>query len=219
MDRPAIPADLYTSIKATWNASTAVYGSLGIKWRVLGIIRHSQYNTPYESYCTGSSSPAWIINTNTCSITPISSGLRSDFETQVWENGTGVSLSSGLLKYTPGDKNQCTYPPGSDDTNTFLQVTSVTGTCGKVLDDTSVATWPSPATDTTTFGCGDNLSLITSSNTQQAMKYPEDYCPDCFKDFFGTDGHIDNYSTSQACSGRAVGDYGNYWTADTYESE
>ena len=66
MNRPNIPADTYTYINATWNASTTVSGSLGIKWKVLGVIRHSQYNTPYESSCTGSSSPAWIINTNSC---------------------------------------------------------------------------------------------------------------------------------------------------------
>jgi hypothetical protein len=73
--------------------------------------------------------------------------------------------------------------------------------------------------DVTTFGCGDNLSLITSSNTQQAMKYPEDFCPACNTGYNGTNGHIDNYSTSQACSGHSVGDYGNYWTADTYTTE
>jgi hypothetical protein len=139
----------------------------------------------------------------------------------VYINGTGVSLSSGILKYTAGIKNQCVYPPGSDDSNTFLQVTSITGRCNDVLDDTSVATNPAPKKPVgDPFGCGDNLSLITSSNAQQAMKYPEDLCPTCNTDFRGTNGHIDDYSSSQACTSRGVGgDYGNYWTADTYESQ
>jgi hypothetical protein len=217
MNRPSIPADTYSYIQAVWKAPTADNGALKIRWNVLGIIRHSQYNTPYESSCTSSVSPAWIINKSTCMFTPIS--IKSDFTSQVYINGTGVSTSYGILKYTPGIKNECSYPSGSDDSNTFLQVSSITGSCNKVLDDTSVATNPNPTTDVTKFGCGDNLSLITSANSQQAMKYPEDLCPACNKGFNGTNGHIDDYSISQACSGHLVGDYGFFWTADTYDSQ
>lgn len=220
MNRTNIPADTYTSIQATWNVpSAAKSGALNIKWKVLGLIRHSQYNTPYESACSGSSAPAWIINVSNCTFTQIQGGLNSAFIDQTVLNGTGVSNSHGIMKYTPGTKNQCAYPTGSNDSNTFLQVSSVTGSCNRILDTTSVATNPNPVTDVTTFGCGDNLSLISSGNAQQAMKYPEDYCPACNAGFNGTNGHIDNYSTNQACTGKAVGDYGNYWTADTYASE
>lgn len=217
MNRPSIPADVYTSVKASWMLSSGpISGSFAVKWKVLGLIRHSQYNTPNEGMCVGATSNAWIIVLNGCLFTPIQ--LRSDFANQVYINGTGTSAAHGILKYTPGIKNNCTYPPGSNDSNTFLQVGSITGSCNTVLDTSSVATNPNPVTDITTYGCGDNLELITSSNTQQALKFPQDYCPACNSGFNSTNGHIDNYSSSQACSGHAVGDYGNYWTADTYAS-
>ena len=216
MNRPNIPADKYTSIRAAWSlqAGVNVSGSRSVLWRVLGVIRHSQYNTPFESACTGSEISAWTIDVSSCQFTPIS--LRADFAGQVYVNGTGASQNYGVLKYTPGNSNQCAYPSGSDDSNTFIRVQSITGSCNVPLDNTSVATYPNPVTDTTTFGCGDNLSLITSSNGNQARKYPEDYCPSCNTGFNGLSGHIDNYSTSQSCRAGVVGDYGNYWTADTY---
>ena len=219
MNRPAIPADNYTSIKVTWQIApgeTMPSGSLPIHWKVLGLIRHSQYNVPNESACSATTSGAWIINVAACSFTPIT--LRTAFTNQVYINGTGTSLSNGILKYTPGVKNQCAYPQGSNDSNTFAHVSSITGSCNVALDTTSVATNPNP-TSSGYFGCGDNLSLIGSSNQQQAMKYPEDYCPACNSGFNGTSGHIDNFSNSVACSGGAVGDYGNFWTADTYTTD
>jgi hypothetical protein len=215
MTRTSTPADTYTSIRADWATSSGkISGSLPIKWKVLGVIRHSQYNTPTESVCSGAASSAWTIVISGCHFNPIT--LKSDFSSQVYLNGTGSSSNYGILKYTPGRANQCAYPAGADDSNTFLQVTSITGSCNKTLDTSSVATYPNPVTDVTTFGCGDNLALITSANAQQARKYPEDYCPSCNSGFNNTNGHIDNYSTNQACSSHAVGNYGNYWTADTY---
>jgi hypothetical protein len=208
MNRPSIPQNTYTYVKATWNASGAVYGSFGIKWKVFGVIRHSQYNTPYEINCSGPESQAWIIDTSTCSFRLIA--LKYDFMQQLVLNGTGLPENSqlGLLKYTSIDR-QCSYPSGADPSNTFRQVSSVTGTCSTSLDATSVATNPSPASHTI-FNCGDNLPLITSSNTPQAMKHPEDYCPTC------GETHVDDYSSSHACS---LTDYGSYWTADTYSSQ
>ena len=216
LNRPAIAADLYSSVKVDWKvASQDVSGSTGIKWKVLGLIRHSQYNTPAENSCSGSPNNAWIINLSSCSFKPIS--LRSDFISQVYINGTGVSGSYGILKYTPGTKNQCAYPAGANDSNTFLQVSSITGSCNTMLDTSSVATNPNPVTDVTTFGCHDNLSLVTSANQLQSpLKFPEDFCFACNSGFNGTNGHIDNYSSNPSCSGHSVGDYGNFWTADSY---
>ena len=220
MIRPSIPADKYTSITAVWTVSTdggsQPTAHWPINWDVLGIIRHSQYNTPYESTCAGPTAPAWTIVLSNCKITPITPPLNAQFANQVYINGTGVSRNYGVLKYTPGLRNSCVYPPGSDDSNTFLQVTSITGTCNTALNTSSVATYPNPYSDIITFGCQDTLALITSANSQQAQKYVEDYCPACNTGFNGTNGHIDNYSSSQACSGNTVGDYGNFWTADTY---
>lgn len=53
-DRPNMPVALYTKIKATWNISpkpaTTTY-ALPDTWNVLGLYRHTQYNTPHEALC------------------------------------------------------------------------------------------------------------------------------------------------------------------------
>ncbi len=217
MNRAAIPKDIYSSITGTWNVSSSpAKTNVPIKWNVLGMIRHSQYNTPAENACLGGSTNAWIVDVNTCQFTPIA--LNAQFVSQTVLNGTGSSSSFGILKFTPGNRNGCAYPPGADDSNTFLQVNSVTGSCNRPLDTSSVATYPNPVTDVVTFGCNDNLNLVTAANANQALKFPEDYCPACVGQFNGTAGHVDDYSQNSSCQGHAVGDYGNFWTADTYNT-
>jgi hypothetical protein len=217
MDRPSIPADLYSSITAEWdltNGGTTPSGEFDVSWRILGVIRHSQYITPLESSCPAQPAQAWIINPITCSFTPIS--LYSDFIDAINENGTGRSLASGLLQYAAGSKNQCNYPPGADDYNSFAQISTVKGACLTPLDDTAVATNPSPNKNGY-FGCKDNLPLINNDNSQHALKFVMDYCPGCYKDFRGTSGHIDDYDPyAQHCHSYEEPDYGNFWTADTY---
>lgn len=95
----------------------------------------------------------------------------------------------------------------------------MTGSCGNALTaGISVATYPNPASVGNPYGCGDDLLLVNSSNANQAAKPNgvQDYCPVCNSQFNGANGHIDNYSANQACSGGAVGDLGNFWTADTH---
>jgi hypothetical protein len=54
------------------------------------------------------------------------------------------------------------------------------------------------------------MQLVNASNANAYLKYVWDRCPLC------SDGHVDNYSSLQACSGRAVGDLPGspYWTVD-----
>jgi hypothetical protein len=216
MSRTDIPVGQYRSVRADWAVqSGTVSGNIPITWDVFGVIRHSQYNTPNENACSATTSVAWTFNPTICSFNQIT--LRASFRDQVYVNGTGISLSNGILKYSRGLSNQCSYPAGSDDSNTFAQVNSVTGSCNRALDATSVATLPNPATLNSTFDCGNNLALVTSSNTTQAQKFVEDYCPSCNVGFNGKNGHVDNYSLSAGCSGSSVGDYGNFWTANTHD--
>lgn len=208
-----MPADTYSSVSATWNydpiPATATL-NLTRQWRVFGLIRHSQYNAPYESACTGSNQTAWKFTAG-CTFTQIQ--LRSDFVSQTYINGTGVSLSNGILKYSTSCSN---YPPGANAQNSFLSVSNITGACNTTLQGgVSVATYPSPNVGNP-YGCGDNILLVTSSNSNQAIKDAADYCPACSSGFNGTNGHIDDFSSNQACTGNGVGDYGNYWTADTH---
>jgi hypothetical protein len=212
-NRPSMPADTYSSVKAIWNynpiPATATF-NLTRNWLVLGTIRHSQYNTPYESACSGSPQTAWVFN-GSCTFTQVS--LKSDFVSQTYINGTGASQSQGTLKYSTSCSN---YPSGANSQNSFLTVSSITGACNTTMaGGVSVATYPSPNVGNP-YGCGDNILLVTSSNANEAVKDAADYCPACSGGFNGTNGHIDDYSSSQACSGGAVGDLGNYWTADTH---
>lgn len=216
LNRPSMPADTYSSVKAIWNynpiPATTTF-NLTRPWLVLGVIRHSQYNTPYESACTGPPQTAWVFTSN-CSFTQVA--LKSDFVSQTYLNGSGASQGYGDLQFNNGSLCSGKYPNGANTQNSFLQVSSITGACGTpVVGGDSVATYPSPNVGNP-YGCGDNIQLVTSSNANQALKHVADYCPACSSGFSGTNGHMDDYSSVQACSGGAVGDYGNFWTADTH---
>jgi hypothetical protein len=196
-----MPADTYSSVTAIWNYSSIpaeVTFNLTRSWLVLGMIRHSQYNTPHESACSASPQTAWVFNGG-CTFTQVS--LKSDFVSQTYINGTGVSLDNGILRYSTSCTN---YPSGANSQNSFLTVSSITGACNTTLvGGVSVATYPSPNVGNP-YGCGDNILLVTSSNTNEALKDVADYCPACSSQFYGTNGHIDDYSSSQACSGNAT---------------
>ncbi len=64
------------------------------------------------------------------------------------------------------------------------------------------------------YGCADNLELVNSSNQNAYLKHVADQCANTSQGC--ADGHMDNYSSTQACSGRAVGDLPGspYWTVD-----
>ncbi|MGH9644154.1 MAG: hypothetical protein ACRD3Q_17250, partial [Terriglobales bacterium] len=76
--------------------------------------------------------------------------------------------------------------------------------------------YPNPAVTGGSYVCGDNILEVTSGNSNEALKTVADYCPVCNTGFMGTLGHIDDYSSNQACSAHAVGDLGNFWSADTH---
>lgn len=218
-DRPNMSIDTYASVTATWAVSpksvTTTY-ALKDDWTVVGLVRHSQYNTPYEYQCAGAPAPAWIFNSSTCQFTKVT--LNGKFMRQVYINGTGMSQEYGLLKYNNPNNGLCgsQYPRGATAHNTFREISAVSGACGTVLTGgQSVATYPSPNTHST-YSCGDTVLLSTSANTNEAVKEADDYCPACSKDFRGAQGHIDDYSSVQACTGAGVGDLGNFWTANTH---
>jgi hypothetical protein len=215
LDRPNIPKDTYATITAQWNwnannPATTTY-TLSPSWVVYGLVRHTQYNTPVESACTGGTETAYVVDSD-CVFTATT--LNTNFAKQVYVNGTGQSSSHGILKYIGTACGAAsTFPAGATKRNSFLQVSSVTGSCGTTLQPgVSEATYPNPKLNRE---CADNRLLVTSANSNQAIKSADDYCPDCRKDFNGADGHIDNYVSDQACSANAVGDLGNFWTANT----
>jgi hypothetical protein len=211
-NRNQLPFGAYTYVKATWNVSGSgtTSGTKDVSFDVLGTYRHSQYNSPQEAYCTGTLSPAWVININNCTFTATPNGLESDFMSQMVINGSGISPSYGNLQVT----HQCpNYPNGANSNNSFAQVTTINGSCLQpVIAGQTVATFPNPYPGNATWNCTDTMQLVTSSDTNQAQGSVKDYCPVCSGDFRGTSGHIDDYTSAPFCSGHSVGDYGNFLT-------
>lgn len=126
---------------------------------------------------------------------------------QVVINGTEVSVSNGILKTWNVNPGRCALPSGASSSNTFYQVTSITGSCNTALSGgTSLATNPNPNPPNSTWECGDQVLLINSNNQNNSTQVAQDYCPAC-----STPGHIGAFASSQACSVNLLADYGNFY--------
>jgi len=217
LNRPSMPADTYSSVTATWNVDpippSNTFG-LSRTWWVQGYTEHTQYNTPAESTCTQTQGTGFIFNPSTCVFTQVS--MSAQFISQANRNGTGTADTSnhGLLK---ADLGQCSgsYPAGASSSNSFFQISSVTGTCNQVLSGSSVATYPNPQTPGSPWSCGDNLLVVNSSNANVGVYSVLDYCFACqnVDPGYGYVAHVDHYNTSNACSLSSLP--GN-WAADTH---
>jgi hypothetical protein len=214
LSRPSIPEDKYDRIVAIWKLSSGDANSpsysLSPVWRVLGIVRHSQYNAPSESACEGTPQTAWVFD-DACNFTQTT--LDSQFFSQVKINGTGYSDNYGFIKTAVTNKSKCSgsYPSGATTGNAFFIVNTITGSCNtQLIDDSSQAAYPNPKlTSTISPKCGDNTLLVESNNSNLALKWIGDYCPAC------SDGHhIDNFTDNLACSAHDTLDLGNFWTAN-----
>jgi hypothetical protein len=143
-----------------------------------------------------------------------------------------------LLSICPADQpGMLTFTPGNDLTdNVFFNfstaitpIKTVTGSCNTVLSDAtyttssinnnnpktgSVAVYVPPTkTQSQEWTCKDQILLVDSNNNNDSrdLRTAVDICPKC-ADSTPQNPHIDMYSSSQACSARAVGPYG-YFTA------
>ena len=202
--RTTLPVGSYTYVKATWNVSGSgtVSATQSVSFNVLGVYRHSQYNSPQESYCTGTASQGWFVNINNCTFTPTT--FKSDFISQVGINGSGIAQNGQKVQRT----HQCSnYPSGANADNALAAVTTINGSCLQpVVADQTVATYPYPPDNTASWNCSDSIELVTSSDANLAQKTVKDSCPACSGDFRGAAGHIDNYTSAPYCSGHDVGD-------------
>ena len=214
INRTNIPRGIYSSLQVKWTPSTAPSPIVGIftpttPWNVSGLIQYTQYNTPKESACTGALAPKWVVDSLTsCNYTQVN--LKSDFASQISINGTGSSNNLGLLKAasaTALNNGACsaTRPPGATLDATYLQVSSVVGSCNvPLVPGTSVAVWPKI--------CNSTYILVNSANANFTNKVSSDTCPACRKHSTGTVGHMDSYTSVNLCTGSGVGDLGNFWT-------
>ncbi|WP_374563852.1 hypothetical protein [Ideonella sp.] len=214
IDRPALRKSVYNKLTVTWNLSPKALTTKhkpATNWNVLGVVRYSQYNTPYESACGATTSNVFVVDSLTgCNFTATT--LRSRFARQVNLNGTGVSLTNGTLKAgaatTLATSCDGHFPPGATEDNSYLQVADVRGACNVPLTaDSSLAT-------ARHYGvpCNGPIELVASDNTHFGGRVRHDTCPACSGDFNGTEGHIDHYASAQACTSNSVGDLGNYWS-------
>lgn len=214
VDRPALRPSSYSRLNAKWNAvDPPLSGQLDPDepWRVLGTIRYSQYNVPSESACPAATRDVFIVDSlENCGFT--ASTLRTRFATQVNLNGTGSSVSHGILKAGAATRmaRACagSFPPGATVDNSYLQVADVTGSCNvPLVAEQSLATARGA-----NIACRRDLQLVTAGNANFGQRTRHDLCPACSRDFAGTDGHIDHFSGAVACSSNAVGDLGNFWS-------
>ena len=144
--RTAIPAGQYGSVTATWDTTTV---SVPVNFYTIGYTHFTQYNTPYQSACSGTSQPVSIIyridlNAQYCYYHN-TTRLLSSFVSAVNQNGTGVNDTTGevLKSYAAGAMNICPTN-GFPSISTFFAVDAggnpniqVTGTHNTVLSDAS----------------------------------------------------------------------------------
>jgi hypothetical protein len=221
-DRLKIPKGTYPKLNVKWNTVSYRFGANPVMhtvegsltpskpWNVLGVTRFSQYNTPAETQCVGSPATVWKVDSvDTCNFEEVQ--LKSDFVSQVQLNGTGKSEGYGILKAGAATslKKSCKgkFPDGADQNNSFVQVSSVTGACNKVLvPNDSIAMNPYNPT----WKCGNKFLLVTTpGDANKGTRTNQDKCPAC------TDDHIDNYTDVEKCSAHEVGDLGKFWTVQT----
>jgi len=219
---PALPAPVsYSGVTATWND---LHVTAPPNFTTTGPYQFTQYNSIAEQSCSAAQGAAFLFaGDGTCAWTLLTgqNGLKGDFITQVTLNGTGISTNPavGLIAAFRATElytyNQCAFPPGSNQDprtgNVFVQIPTVQGSCNQQLNSGSLATNPNPAlasAGTGVWNCADQVALLnnaSNSNLLGTVLPVQDWCPACVSFPAGTDGHIDVFSTTQACS--KVGNY------------
>jgi hypothetical protein len=186
-NRNSLPSGSYNQVNAQWVAGgQTAAGSRGMNtnFYVLGLYRHSQYNTPNEASCSGGTATAqWDNPPTSCSYSPIQ--FISGFITQAWTNGSGISINQGPIQLPWG----CPQPFPQ---NSFKPVSTITGSCNTTLGNSSLARDPNDLR----LGCGDQI-LIVGLGTKTIA----DTCPAC-----GGLNQMDNYTTQSGCSPHSIVD-------------
>jgi hypothetical protein len=217
---PGSSSTFFTVAYASWqwqpgssgNAESYITSSpfhLSPPFLAFGVVQDTQYNTPQEGACPSATSTAYIY-TSSCVWT--AAQLRTQFVTQVEENGSGYSMEGLTLE---SDQGGCSgnAPVGAQrKVNVLESVSSVVGQCGTTMvAGQSVAVYPGPRDKGSPFNCGDGVILVNASTNQNSYeKSIADRCPACF------DGHVDNYTSAPYCSANQVGNVPGspFWNAD-----
>ncbi|MGH9468928.1 MAG: hypothetical protein ACRD1N_01135, partial [Terriglobia bacterium] len=134
-------AGQYSGISATW---LSVTGQHSYNFYVLGNYRHSQYNTPTESSCTGGTGSAYLVNSVTCAYQ--TGSLVANFISQSWLNGSGITAGAYYGYHTEQNAQYCINNqklPADASGKSFAFISSITPGCGSsyALSSTTIA-WP-----------------------------------------------------------------------------
>jgi hypothetical protein len=179
-----LPAAEFTQVKATWDVDGTPQDTYQYHFKVMGAYRHTQYNTPDEHGCTGSSIPVNVYN-DSCVLTP-NATMKSGFADRVLNGmsgtGSGYPINYGVVK----QEFYCQpnpYPSARRDQ-------TVTGSMGPVNNSTVAV---------------HTLSGMHDANAQLyihgvGVKTVTDTCGVACQGV----NKIDHYTTNTACSG--IGD-------------
>ena len=214
-DIPNLPEKEFLTVRASWEISgAATLGTLNYHFRKLGTYRHSQYNVPRESACGGSASNVYIITLlSGCFNNYVSTTLRSDLVSQTNINGTGISLNYGTLKALAATScNSATQnrPPDAAG-KTFVQVSSITGSCNTTLTSLSLARCTN--NPIVPLACSDRICI----KGLEGIKTIADSCPACCS--WPEQKQLDNFNAEKnVCQNQngSIYDLGNFVTFKLY---
>jgi hypothetical protein len=177
-------------------------------------VRHSVYNTPYESQCSGTSTLDVVFST------PLINGgclyetgtLNSTFKQQVDLNGSGVSNDYGALQVEALPQCKSNRPPGV--VVTYRAVNVIRPACGGVLSEGTVASFAA-STSGDPLQCGDEVFIYGLGAGLGTTKTVTDNCPACGPSPTYA-RQLDNYTTRQACNPHDFVDHGNFKTIEIF---
>ncbi len=183
------PTGQYSTIYAAWSvAGIQVITSYNFRFYNYGNTHQTQYTLINEGTCATTQGKAYIItNLAACFSSGLqTSSLSAQFMGQTALNGSGDSRSWGLVKGLAATscKGATTGKPGDANYgNTFVQVSSITGSCNQPLSGSTVAQFNRQ--------CGLNI-FIEGYGSPGTQKSVQDECPRCQND----PPHFDNWTTA-----------------------
>ncbi|MCP3997102.1 MAG: PKD domain-containing protein, partial [bacterium] len=202
---PGLAAGEYMQVRGTWEVEgISVTDQLGYHILVLGLWRHSQYNTPQDGQCGGLPVQSYVTFNNAGGASPCFNNppgnfqnilLPQQFVDQVNLNGSGNIGGVGDVQVDVFCPNTAAAPANAPG-HTFRNQ-AIVPSCGANLGAATVA----GCLNDTRIGCGDQIFVHGV-----ATKTVTDNCPACC-----TNGRqFDNYTLNGACQG--IGDLGNFMT-------
>ncbi len=199
--RESLNIGQYTTVQASWTVSGVTHAaSKSVAFFVLGQYRHSQYNTPNESACTGVPEQAYITNPN-CVFNAVN--LRGDFISQSWLNGSGITIDFGPEQNEAFCISNAPHP--DDASGRSFRPQSIVPSCGATF---SVNNLTVARGDDAPLSCGDQVLIVgLGGGVQGTTKTVTDRCPACTGRL-----QLDNYTTQPACRPGTISDLGNFTT-------